>query len=148
MELHISHIAVSAPDSLAVFLRLRLMPGVGLNRIPARGIGPAVYVRCDAPGTIRNQREAIMATTSNDQSKPQCFYYDQHINLENSSDNFRWSAAVAEFVMLLRDSEFKSHANYQQVVQLASGAIGEDKEGYRREFIDMVQSFQLVTAHK
>lgn len=73
---------------------------------------------------------------------------DEHINLENSSDDFRWSAAVAEFGMLLRDSEFKAHANYQQVVQLASGAIGEDKEGYRREFIAMVQSFQLVAAHK
>lgn len=73
---------------------------------------------------------------------------DEHINLENSSDNFRWSAAVAEFGMLLRDSEFKANANYQQVVQLASGAIGEDKEGYRREFIAMVQSFQLVVANK
>jgi len=73
---------------------------------------------------------------------------DKQINLENSSDNFRWSAAVAEFGMLLRDSEFKANANYQQVVQLASGAIGEDKEGYRREFIDMVKSFQLVVASK
>ncbi len=73
---------------------------------------------------------------------------DKQINLENSSDDFRWSAAVAEFGMLLRDSEFKANANYQQVVQLASGAIGEDKEGYRREFIDMVKSFDLMAANK
>lgn len=57
-----------------------------------------------------------------------------------ASDNFLWSAAVAEFGMLLRDSEFKSNADFENVLTLAKKAKGEDEEGYRMEFIKMVRS--------
>ena len=72
---------------------------------------------------------------------------DKSIDLDRTSNNFRWSAAVAEFGMLLRESEFMSNSSYQQVVSLAEGAKGDDKEGYRTEFIGMVKSFGLV-AHR
>jgi Ca-activated chloride channel family protein len=62
------------------------------------------------------------------------------VALDNSSDNFRFSAAVAEFGLLLRSSEFKSNASFSQVLELANSARGEDKEGYRIEFVKMVQS--------
>jgi Ca-activated chloride channel family protein len=62
-----------------------------------------------------------------------------------TSDNFRFSAAVAQFGMLLRDSEYKGNATYTDVVALAEGAKGADKEGYRTEFINMVKSCQWVT---
>ena len=64
--------------------------------------------------------------------------------LAASSDNFRWAAAVAEFGMLLRDSEFKGEGNYLQVVTLAQSARGEDENGYRSEFIRLVQSGGLL----
>ncbi len=64
---------------------------------------------------------------------------DQEMKLAKSSDNFRFSAAVAEFGMLLRDSKFKGDADYDQVIELASGARGEDSEGYRVEFIRLVK---------
>ncbi len=60
--------------------------------------------------------------------------------LQESSDNFRWSAAVAEFGMLLRDSEFKQASSYEQIIDLAKTAKGADEEGYRMEFIRMVRS--------
>ena len=60
--------------------------------------------------------------------------------LENTSDNFRFSAAVAEWGMLLRDSEHKSNATYLQVLELARGAQGPDLKGYRAEFINLVES--------
>jgi Ca-activated chloride channel family protein len=59
-------------------------------------------------------------------------------DLESTSDNFRFSAAVAEFGLLLRNSKFKKNASYEQVVRLASSAKGTDDFGYRTEFIDMV----------
>jgi len=59
--------------------------------------------------------------------------------LRRSSDDFRFSAAVAEFGMLLRDSEFKARASYNQVIRLADGSIGRDKEGYREEFVELVE---------
>lgn len=69
---------------------------------------------------------------------------DKKINLDKSSDNFRWSAAVATFGMLLRKSEFKGDANYEQCKKLAAGARGKDTEGYRAEMIRMIESVGLM----
>lgn len=69
---------------------------------------------------------------------------DRTVTLEKTSDNFRYSAAVAAFGMLLRDSEYINNFTYAATHQLAQGAIGEDKEGYRREFVKMVESCQLI----
>ena len=61
-------------------------------------------------------------------------------SFSNSSNNFRFSAAVASFGMLLRNSEYKQQSSYDQVLQLARSAKGEDANGYRAEFIRLVQS--------
>ncbi len=62
-----------------------------------------------------------------------------------TSDNFRFAAAVAAFGMLLRESEFKGNASFAQVLELAEGARGADKEGYRAEFIRLVNSRTLLS---
>ncbi len=59
-----------------------------------------------------------------------------------TSENFRWSAAVAEFALLLHDSKYKGSANYAQVVNLADGAKGRDNGGYRSEFVGLVKRAQ------
>lgn len=69
---------------------------------------------------------------------------DKNVALSKSSDNFRWSAAVATFGMLLRNSEFKGDANYEQCKKLAAGARGKDTEGYRAEMIRMIESVGLM----
>jgi Ca-activated chloride channel homolog len=66
--------------------------------------------------------------------------------LAKTSANFRWSASVAAFGMLLRESEYIGRFSYDQVVQMAEGAKGEDKEGYRVEFINMVKSFGMLAS--
>lgn len=65
---------------------------------------------------------------------------DNKITLNKTSDNFRFVAAVAEWGMMLRQSEFKSGSSYSQVIQLAKAAMGKDEEGYRKEFIKMVEN--------
>lgn len=69
-------------------------------------------------------------------------------DLANTSENFRFSAAVASFGMLLRDSEFKQLSNWQQVISLAKGAKGADANGYRQEFIKLVQAASSMIAKK
>lgn len=69
---------------------------------------------------------------------------DQNIALNNTSNNFIWSAAVAGFGMLLRDSAFKNDLTFAEVLKLARQGKGEDKEGYRIEFVNLVQSCQLL----
>ena len=56
------------------------------------------------------------------------------------SADFRFAAAVAAFGMLLRDSEYKGQASYSGVLAAARGARGEDREGYRAEFIRLVET--------
>ena len=55
------------------------------------------------------------------------------------SVNLRFSAAVAAFGMLLRDSEYKGEATWSQVRELAEGARGNDPDGYRAEFLGLVR---------
>jgi Ca-activated chloride channel homolog len=69
---------------------------------------------------------------------------DSNLEVGKTSDNFRWSASVAAFGMLLRDSEYVKKFSYEDVVILALTAKGEDEEGYRAEFIKMAKSFGLV----
>ncbi len=71
---------------------------------------------------------------------------DENVKLENTSDNFRWSAAVAGFGMLLRESEYAKDFNFEDVLRLAQGARGKDQEGYRIEFINLVKSQGLMAS--
>ncbi|MEK6481240.1 von Willebrand factor type A domain-containing protein [Catalinimonas sp. 4WD22] len=71
---------------------------------------------------------------------------DRAVRLDKSSDNFRFAAAVAGFGMLLRDSEHKGNLTYDAVATLAQDARGEDKEGYRQEFVRMVESCNLMAS--
>ncbi len=60
------------------------------------------------------------------------------IPLQNSSDNFRFSAAIAQFGMLLRKSSFAEGTSWEKTAELARGAKGEDPEGYRSEMIRLI----------
>jgi len=71
---------------------------------------------------------------------------DSHTSLQQTSANFRFSAAVAELGMLLRDSEFIASGNTDQVIQLAKSAKGKDEFGYRAEFINLAEKFKLLKA--
>ena len=70
---------------------------------------------------------------------------DGHRKWEDTSDNFRWSAAVAAYGMLLRESKFAQGADLSLVARLANGAKGKDEEGYRREFVRLVKSSSFLT---
>jgi len=69
---------------------------------------------------------------------------DKGISLEESSNNFRFSAAVANFAMLLRDSKFKGNSNYDSVLELAKNSKGKDAFGYRNEFLELVQKAKSI----
>lgn len=55
-----------------------------------------------------------------------------------TSASFRFSAAVASFGMLLRESEYRANSNFGLVEELARGALGNDAAGHRREFLHLV----------
>lgn len=65
---------------------------------------------------------------------------DLQKQIQFTSANFRFAAAVAEFGMLLRNSTFKQQASYTDVISMATNAVGVDQEGYRKEFLKLVQN--------
>ena len=69
---------------------------------------------------------------------------DKNIAIAKASETFKFSAAVAEFGMLLRDSEFKGQSSYDNVLELAKQGKGPDTFGYRTEFIKLVEMCQLL----
>ena len=56
-----------------------------------------------------------------------------------TDDDYRFASAVAEWGMLLRNSKYKAKSSFSQVLDLAKNAIGKDEEGYRKEFIRLVE---------
>lgn len=60
--------------------------------------------------------------------------------IENTSDNLRFAAAVVEFGMILRESEFKGNATLDGAAKLASSAKGNDEDGYRSEMIRLINT--------
>ncbi|HMI94507.1 MAG TPA: VWA domain-containing protein [Polyangiales bacterium] len=59
-----------------------------------------------------------------------------------ASTDLRFASAVAGFGMLLRESPHASQLGYADVTRIARGALGADRDGYRREFLELVASAQ------
>ncbi len=92
-------------------------------------IGPAdewmaVKLRYKAP---RGEKSRLLSSVVRDR------------DLGRGSENLRFSAAVAAFGMLLRESEYAGQADFGLVLDLARGALGKDSNGYRREFIQLAE---------
>ncbi len=55
------------------------------------------------------------------------------------SRDFTFASAVAEFGMILRNSKYRGTAGYRQVMNLAGMSMGQDRHGYRAEFLKLVK---------
>lgn len=58
--------------------------------------------------------------------------------------DFAFAAAVAMYGQLLRLSDFRGTATWDDVIRLAQRGVANDPEGYRHEFIDLVRVAQAV----
>jgi Ca-activated chloride channel homolog len=67
------------------------------------------------------------------------------LRLDQSSADFRWAASVAGFGLLLTDSQYIIDWDYKDVAALAEKSRGEDREGYRSEFINLVRSCAVIS---
>jgi Ca-activated chloride channel family protein len=60
------------------------------------------------------------------------------------SENLRFASSVAEFGLVLRGSEYKGTATYQDIISRAKSAFGKDEEGYRSEMVRLVKLAQSM----
>jgi Ca-activated chloride channel family protein len=64
---------------------------------------------------------------------------DSGKSFTSGSTDYRFAASVAAFGMILRDSPYKGNASLSAVLDMAEGSKGQDRAGYRAEFIDLVK---------
>jgi Ca-activated chloride channel family protein len=66
-------------------------------------------------------------------------------SIVTTSNSYKFSAAVAGFAQLLRGGENLSTMNEKDIIDLAQQGRGEDVQGYRGEFINMVKLAQALS---
>ncbi|HEU4884778.1 MAG TPA: VWA domain-containing protein [Longimicrobium sp.] len=69
---------------------------------------------------------------------------DRGVELARTSDDFRFAAAVAQWGMLLRDSQFKGNSTWSSAAELAGGSLGHDEHGYRAEFVTLLNASRRI----
>ena len=123
---------------------------VGVKSIFSGSIDDLKYQKNDKPVISGNNKELLTvklrykqpdANVSKLIEQP---VIDNRIPFDKTTNNFRFSAAVAEFGMLLRQSDFRQNSNFDQVIRNAQKAMGNDNEGYRSEFIKLAKSAKLL----
>jgi Ca-activated chloride channel family protein len=60
------------------------------------------------------------------------------------TEDMNFAMAVAMFGHLLRKSDFKGNATYSKVAELARVGLGVDNNGYRREFVRLVEAVKQM----
>ena len=62
------------------------------------------------------------------------------------SEAFRFSAAVAEFGLLLHDSAYRGEADYDRAYDRALHALGDDEDGRRSELLSLIRTARNLAA--
>lgn len=73
---------------------------------------------------------------------------DDHQKLEAASRDFQFASAVAEFAELLRKSKHSQLASWESLIARASESKGEDRGGYRAEFVELARRAEALTRPK
>jgi Ca-activated chloride channel homolog len=74
--------------------------------------------------------------------------FNNSIPFETVSENLKLSASVAEFGLLLRNSDFKGKSNFTHIIETAKKTLTSDNDGWRAEFIQLVKKAQLLSESK
>lgn len=123
----------------------------GVNSHFAGSVDPLKYQQQSTPKVVVNDSKELMTIKLRykkpDGTKSQLIekpIIDGQRSLEKTSNNFKFSAAVAEFGLLLRDSDYKNTANFAQAMKLAKSGKGKDENGYRAELIRLMEMAELM----
>jgi Ca-activated chloride channel family protein len=119
--------------------------------VPVRGVDSLRYVAPDATvrSTTRGPSDELLFVKlrykrpGNSASQLLSHAVPSRISARPSTDA-RFIAAVASFGMLLRDSEYKGNSSAAQVLEQARAALGEDRGGYRAEFVGLVERWRAL----
>ncbi len=122
------------------------------KEIQLAGIDPLKYQQPSTPTSAADTGEALTLKVRYKEPKEETSRLlslsvrDEGKSFVNAPEDFRFSAAVAAFGMLLWDSPHKGRASYTQVREWARhGSPATDQAAYREEFIQLVQKAEILS---
>ena len=115
---------------------------------PIRGLDELRYQRTDERDSLRGSPEMLFVKLrykDPEGSRSRLLSHavrDVDVVDATPSSDFTFAASVAAFGMVLRDSEYRGASDLTAVLRWARASVGPDLEGYRREFVRMVEEAQ------
>jgi Ca-activated chloride channel family protein len=136
---------IGAGHDVTALYELTLVGSGGESVDPLRyGARATAAGKADEIGLLRLRYKQPGAETSRLIEKPLARARMQ----AQPSARLRWSAAVAAYADLLRGGTHVGSYSWGDVRALAAGATGEDRWGYRAEFLQLVDKARAVTGDK
>jgi Ca-activated chloride channel family protein len=121
----------------------------------SQNVDPLKYQKTNNTPIITSRTDEMMTIKfrykqpGGDQSKMSLVTVaDKPVDFKTTSNDFRFASAVAEFGMLLRNSQFKQKSNFGQAISIAKGAKGKDDDGYRSEFVRLAESARSLAGNE
>ncbi len=116
------------------------VPGVD----PLKYSAPKTNAKASGTGEMLTVKLRYKAPEASKSSLIEYAVKDTGKKIEDASSDFKFAAGVASFGMLLRDSEHKGTSSYEKVLELSGENLGDDKTGYRKEFVELVRKAQKL----
>lgn len=119
-----------------------IIPANSKEEVP--GLEPLKYQEIKINDEARNSPEIMNVKlryklpTKDESILMETPVYNKALGLEDVSETFLFSSAVVGYSMLLQEYEDRGSLTWERVLSLASENMGEDAEGYRHEFIQLV----------
>ena len=117
------------------------------TRTPIRGLDELRYQRTGEPDSLRESPELLFVKLRYKDPSGSRSRLLSHAASDDDvvpSSDFTFAASVAAFGMVLRDSKYGEAVDLATVLRWARSSVGRDREGYRGEFIRMVEEAQRL----
>ncbi len=108
---------------------------------------PAQTTKAAQTGELMNVRIRSQPPTGGEATEREFPIAKLDQRFERASKDFQFAASVAAFGLLLRNSPHKGLSTWDAVTEWATPAVSADPEGYRREFLTLVQKAQQIQLH-
>jgi Ca-activated chloride channel family protein len=123
---------------------------IGVASNPAASVPPVDSLKYSASETSTSSNEILtvkLRYKKPDENKSELIertVTDTSGTFESAPVDLKFAAAVAEFGMILRDSEYKGNGTLEAVLEWAREGKGGDANGYRAGFIELVRKAQAL----
>lgn len=95
-------------------------------------------------GELLNIKVRYKKPTDTNSIKLEMPVYNQSQELSKASQEMQFAVSVALFGLKLRNSKAVSTVSYRDIIKLSKTAKGKDDNGYRAEFIKLIETAELL----